>query len=307
MTAMTNENATNSSTTKRGKLRKQAQRLFGRSREYEGLRGPCSCVFCASISLLIEFEIDPNDRATLSQVLRYGDTNYQELEFEKADFMDPYIAYICTRLTQDLGNKSLEPRQRVNFFVEVVKYFTQYPKKRVASFIEDSKGFLEGMFPANEADSSAWKQYRVTNTILCLSLWITRESLSTSFGDFEVKSRYLQKAKSEKTQRTSQGPENLTDLNLGQFTIPEFAEVAGLLPNISQWVRPEQSDPDEWIRKSELNAKFVRRIGQVKIQWTFDLSKHFLFTDRTLYLFSMPSRLVIQYQWDQQSPEQALV
>ena len=81
----------------------------------------------------------------------------------------------------------------------------------------------------------------------------------------------------------------------GKFNIPAFVEIAGLMPKRSHRgsLHLKQTHTQE-IPKSDLNVRLILRVGQIKTDWTFDLSKHLKFEHSTLYLFCMPSRLMFE-------------
>lgn len=219
--------------------------------------------------------------------------------------LDPYIEHICSRLAYDLSQTSAKQEDRARFFAEVVKYFTKNPHKTVASFLSETKGVIREIFPLGSMDESLWLQRLVGVTVLCISLWATRESISTAFGDWEDRDRFVNQF--AKNKEDSEREKTLSKLDSGDFNIKTFARIAGLIPEVESWVTARDANPREEIRKSKLNAKLVRRVGRIKIKWTFDVSEHFKFSGKVLWLFCMPSKLVIDNELGgKDSPERAL-
>lgn len=237
------------------------------------------------------------------KVLLYGDTDINIPESLESHELNSYIEYVCRRLA-DISHPSASQLQRVCFFAEVVKYFSKNAQKSIASFLKESREAIQQIFPPKFATSS-YQQYLVKDTVLCIALWTTREYFRAAFGSFKARSQFVRK---NKLNSISGEANSVEELNDGKFTINAFAGAAGLLPKVEDWVKAANSNPREEIRKKRLNAKLVRRIGRVKIEWTFDVSEHFKFTDRTLYLFCMPSKLVLDDEnlTEKPSPEQAL-
>ena len=145
----------------------------------------------------------------------------------------------------------------------------------------------------------------MADTVNCIALWLMIEDFGDLFYNEAVRKDFYEYNEKMANNLAKNKDELEYD---GKFTIPAFAERAGLIPTIASWVNAPQANPFEEIPKSSLNARLILRIGEVKITWTFDISKHLKFDHPTLYLFCMPSRLMFEPGMQEtDNPEKALV
>jgi hypothetical protein len=219
---------------------------------------------------------------------------------------DTYITYLCDRLLSGCQDKSVTLHSLIGLFAIVVEYFTATTrvKNTIEEFLNDKHVQMSEIFPKSEVDQEDWRRARLTDTVNCIALWLLIEDFGTLFYNGRVRKDFYEY--NEKVANNL--ARNTKELEYeGKFTIPAFAEIAGLVPKVAPWVNAPQANPFEEIPKSSLNVRLILRIGQIKLDWTFDISKHLKFEHSTLYLFCMPSRLVFEPGMQHaDSPDRAL-
>jgi hypothetical protein len=258
--------------------------------------------FC---SQRIVVEPDAADRDLLVHVLTSGSRNGAPAAGDYRMF-DTYITYLCDRLLSGCEDKSVTLHSLIGLFAIVVEYFTATTrvKNTVEEFLNDKHAEIAEIFLKGEVDQEDWRMSRLTDTVNCIALWLMIEDFGTLFYNGRVRKDFYEY--NEKLANNL--ARNTKELEYqGKFTIPAFAEIAGLIPKVAPWVNAPQANPFEEIPKSSLNVRLILRIGEIKLNWTFDISKHLKFEHSTLYLFCMPSRLVFEPgMQDTDSPDKAL-
>jgi hypothetical protein len=206
---------------------------------------------------------------------------------------DTYIKYLCDRLLSGCEDKTVTLHSLIYLFAIVVEYFTATTRVRntVEELLNDRHADIAEAFPKAETDQEDWLRSRLTDIVNCIALWLMIEDFGTFFYNGRVRKDFYEY--NEKLANNL--ARNSKELEYqGKFTIPAFAEIAGLIPKVAPWVNAPQANPFEEIPKSSLNARLILRIGQIRLNWTFDISKHLKFEHSILYLFCMPSRLVFE-------------
>jgi hypothetical protein len=232
------------------------------------------------------------DRELLVRVLTSGSRNGAPSTGDYRMF-DTYITYLCDRLLSGCEDKSVTLHSLIAHFALVVEYFTaaKRVKNTIEAFLTDKREEIAEVFPIAEADEEDWHRSRLTDTVNAIALWLMIEDFGTLFANQRVRKNFFEYNEKHATKLATNDKE-LGDQ--GKFNIPAFAEIAGLMPKIAPWVNAPEANPYEEIPKSDLNVRLILRVGQIKIHWTFDLSKHLKFEHSTLYLFCMPSRLMFE-------------
>jgi hypothetical protein len=232
------------------------------------------------------------DRELLVKVLTSGLRNGTPSTGDYGMF-DTYITYLCNRLLSGCEDKSVTLHSLIVHFAIVVEYFTatRRVKNTIEEFLTDKRAEIAEVFPAAETDKEDWRRSRLTDTVNAIALWLMIEDFGTLFHNQRVRKNFFEYNEKHATKLAT----NDTELeDQGKFNIPAFAEIAGLMPKIAPWVNAPEANPYQEIPKSDLNVRLILRVGQIKIDWTFDLSKHLKFEHSTLYLFCMPSRLMFE-------------
>jgi hypothetical protein len=226
---------------------------------------------------------------------------------EDNGMFDTYIIYLCQSLLGSHHGSGVSLHSLIVLFTIVVEYFTATTRVRntVEQFLDHRHAEIVQVFPEEETDPEVWRRSRLADTVNCIALWLMIEDFGDLFYNEAVRKDFYEYNEKMANNLAKNKDELEYD---GKFTIPAFAERAGLIPRIASWVNAPQANPFEEIPKSSLNARLILRIGEVKITWTFDISKHLKFEHPTLYLFCMPSRLMFEPGMQEtDNPEKALV
>jgi hypothetical protein len=261
----------------------------------------------SNFECLPQTEVEPSlaDRELLVNVLTSGSRNPAPMTGDYRMF-DTYITYLCNSLLNGRQDSSVSLHSLIGLFTIVVEYFTATTrvKNTVEQFLHDRYAEIVEVFPKAETDHEVWRRSRLTDTVNCIALWLMIEDYGDLFYNETVRKDFYE----HNEKMANNLARNKQELEYdGKFTIPAFAERAGLVPRIASWVNAPQANPFEEIPKSSLNARLILRIGRIKITWTFDISKHLKFENSTLSLFCMPSRLMFEPGMQEtDNPEKAL-
>jgi len=245
------------------------------------------------------------DRELLVKVLTSGSRNGAPSTRDYSMF-DTYITYLCDRLLSGCEDKSVTLHSLIVHFAIVIEYFTatKRVKNTIEEFLADKREEIAETFPTAGMDEKHWHRSRLTDTVNAIALWLMIEDFGTLFHNQRVRKNFFEYNEKHATKLATNDKE-LEDQ--GKFNIPAFAEIAGLMPKIAPWVTAPEANPYQEIPKSDLNVRLILRVGQIKINWTFDLSKHLKFEHSTLHLFCMPSRLMFEPDMQEaDTPDKAL-
>jgi hypothetical protein len=245
------------------------------------------------------------DRELLVRILTSGSRNGAPYTGDYGMF-DTYITYLCNMLPSGCEDKNVALHSLIVHFAIVVEYFTatERVKNTIEDFLTDKRAEIAEVFPIAEADEEYWHRSRLTDTVNAIALWLMIEDFEILFANQKVRKNFFEYNEKHATKLATNDKE-LGDQ--GKFNIPAFAEIAGLMPKIAPWVNAPEANPYQEIPKSDLNIRLILRVGRIKIQWTFDLSKHLKFEHSTLYLFCMPSRLMFEPDMQEaDTPDKAL-
>ena len=261
----------------------------------------------------------PNRQALLN-VLFYGtpdlNTRPELTTFDPAPMnierpkIHPYLDYLAQNLETLSNSWDYSQDVSVQFFIEVVHYFSVNPQSLVYQFISAKYVELRGLLlrelkekeKAREVpsigESLDWVTDRVMETVSCIALWTMNGEFGAAFADRSKRIDLCRKLNLSEQQ-----------FELGTFKVRDFAEFARVLPKVDSWV--PKGNPNEEITTKRLNAKLLQRIARTKVQWTFDVSKHLTFSDdlvtRTVAVYCMPCRFNIgEGVWANSKPQQAL-
>ena len=284
--------------------------LRGRRRDGTGMLdcSPLSCPILrfnrANAIHSSEFHIAEQDRAILINVLTYGSQASGRANVDSRD-LDPYIEYVCTALaTSGSRDPEANPERLIQEFAIVVEYFSilGHESRTIGDFVNARREQLSELFEFHETSARSWRSYRIYDAVSCISLWVIRPRFKKLFGNPEVRDKLFARPGLGSARHDEDIDQN------GNFTIRDFAEAANLLPRIEDWVSDPAADPREAVPWNKLNARLITRVGRIEIAWTFDISEHMLHRDGKLYVFCMPSRLVIDpTDQDANTPERALM
>ena len=137
-------------------------------------------------------------------------------------------------------------------------------------------------------------QNQVLATVRCIALWAMSESMIKEFDNEPTLELYCKKHGG-----------SVEDLKMGCFHITKFVAVANLVPAVESWV--DKIDPKEEIPTKKVNARLLRRIADMEIEWTQDAGKHLeVRNGRTLSVFCIPCRLQQAQGEAENSPQRAL-
>ena len=137
-------------------------------------------------------------------------------------------------------------------------------------------------------------QNQVLATVRCIALWAMSESMIKEFENEPTLDLYCKKHGG-----------SVEDLKMGRFHITKFVAVANLVPAVESWV--DRIDPKEEIPTKKVNARLLRRIADMEIEWTQDAGKHLeVRNGRTLSVFCIPCRLQQAQGEAENSPQRAL-
>ena len=137
-------------------------------------------------------------------------------------------------------------------------------------------------------------QNKVLATVRCIALWAMSEGMIKEFENEPTLDLYCKKHGG-----------SVEDLKMGHFHITKFVTVANLVPMIESWV--DKIDPKEEIPTKKVNARLLRRIADMEIEWTQDAGKHLeVRNGRTLSVFCIPCRLQQARGEAENSPQRAL-
>ena len=137
-------------------------------------------------------------------------------------------------------------------------------------------------------------QNQVLATVRCIALWAMSESMIKEFENEPTLDLYCKKHGG-----------SVEDLKMGRFHITKFVAVANLVPAVESWV--DKIDPKEEIPTKKVNARLLRRIADMEIEWTQDVGKHLeVRNGRTLSVFCIPCRLQQAPGEAENSPQRAL-